>query len=526
MSRNAATGIYTRVDNSFSNPVLGTTISPTDADTFFDDVEVAMNSFIGTSTSSLAIGTGTKTFTTQLTKTFLPGTFVQALSQANPTTDYMYGSVTSYNPATGALVLNVTAIGGSGTLADWGLVMAGAQGPVGLTGPGYAATSVSSQTIGSSGTKTFTTQSGLAYSAGARVRAADAGAPATNYMEGVVSSYSGTTLAFTADRSVGSGTLTSWTINIAGDRGAPGSGDMTSTNNLSDVSAKYTAYDNLSVHGADIASASTVNLETATGNLVDVTGTTTITAITLSEGHERTVRFTGILTLTNGASLVLPGATNITTAAGDYAVFRAYGAGVVRCIAFTKASGKSVIFPSLTDISARGQGKETIFVPAVSMTSRTTNGPSAGSVEMSTNKNMFKTLDFDTTTQEFAQFEVWFPKSWNLGTVTFQPMWSHAATTTNFGVAFGLAGVARSDNDAGDVAFGTAVTSVDTGGTTNNIYLGPESAAITIAGTPAAGDTVLFQINRTVADAGDTMAIDARLHGVRLFFTTNAATDA
>ena len=50
--------------------------------------------------------------------------------------------------------------------------------------------------------------------------------------------------------------------------------------------------------------------------------------------------------------------------------------------------------------------------------------------------------------------------------------------------------------------------------------------AITIAGTPTAGDTVQFQLNRTVADAGDTMAINARLHGIRLFFTTNAATDA
>lgn len=181
---------------------------------------------------------------------------------------------------------------------------------------------------------------------------------------------------------------------------------------------------------------------------------------------------------------------------------------------------------ALTTLTARGQGLETIFIPASAMTARTTNGAAAGTAEMSTNKNMFKTLDFDTTTQEFAQFEIWFPKSWNLGTVTFQPVWSHAATTTNFGVVWGLAGVARSDDDAGDVAFGTAQTSTDTGGTTNDIYLGPTSSAITIAGTPAAGDTVQFQINRTVSDGSDTMGIDARLHGVRLFFTTNAATDA
>ena len=90
--------------------------------------------------------------------------------------------------------------------------------------------------------------------------------------------------------------------------------------------------------GADIASAATVNLDTATGNLVDVTGTVTITAITLSQGRERTVRFTGALTLTNGASLVLPGAANITTAAGDFAVFRGYASGVVRCVVYVPAA--------------------------------------------------------------------------------------------------------------------------------------------------------------------------------------------
>lgn len=90
--------------------------------------------------------------------------------------------------------------------------------------------------------------------------------------------------------------------------------------------------------GADIASAGTVNLDTATGDLIDVTGVTTITAVTLSQGRKRFVRFTGILTLTNGASLVLPGGANITTAAGDYAIFAGYSAGVVRCIHYEKSA--------------------------------------------------------------------------------------------------------------------------------------------------------------------------------------------
>jgi hypothetical protein len=95
--------------------------------------------------------------------------------------------------------------------------------------------------------------------------------------------------------------------------------------------------------GSNIASASTINLTTATGNYVHITGTTTITAITLAQGAERTIVFDGALTFTNGASLILPSGANITTAAGDTAIVRGEAAGVVRCINYTRANGLAVI---------------------------------------------------------------------------------------------------------------------------------------------------------------------------------------
>ena len=88
--------------------------------------------------------------------------------------------------------------------------------------------------------------------------------------------------------------------------------------------------------GADIASAATIDLDASTGDVVDVTGTTTITAITLGDGVEKTVRFTGILTLTDGASLELPGSADIVTAVGDVAVFRGDSGSIVRCIAYQR----------------------------------------------------------------------------------------------------------------------------------------------------------------------------------------------
>ena len=170
-------------------------------------------------------------------------------------------------------------------------------------------------------------------------------------------------------------------------------------------------------------------------------------------------------------------------------------------------------------------GQQTIWIPAVAMYTPTTNGAAAGSIELPTNDVQLKTLDFDTTTQEFAQFAIQMPKSWDLSTLVARFVWSHASTTTNFGVAWQIQAYAFADNTALDTAFGTAVVVTDTGGTTNNLYLSPETGNITVGGTPSPEEHVIFRVARVPANAGDTMAIDARLHGVRIHYTTNAASD-
>lgn len=73
---------------------------------------------------------------------------------------------------------------------------------------------------------------------------------------------------------------------------------------------------------SNITSGTTIDLGAAVGRIVDVTGTTPITSFgTVAAGVWRIVRFTGALTLThNATSLILPGAANITTAAGDCAI--------------------------------------------------------------------------------------------------------------------------------------------------------------------------------------------------------------
>jgi hypothetical protein len=106
----------------------------------------------------------------------------------------------------------------TGTPGTWALV--GATGPTGAAGPGYLATSTTSLATAGSASKSFTTQSGLAYSVGARIRATSVGTG--EYMEGLVTSYSGTTLVATMDTNSGTGTHADWNINLAGNVGATG----------------------------------------------------------------------------------------------------------------------------------------------------------------------------------------------------------------------------------------------------------------------------------------------------------------
>lgn len=172
-------------------------------------------------------------------------------------------------------------------------------------------------------------------------------------------------------------------------------------------------------------------------------------------------------------------------------------------------------------------GRHAVFIPAAAMTPSASGGcATLATIASAANQPDIQSLDFDATTQEFAQFSLRMPKSWDEGTVTFAPVWSHAATTTNFDVVWELQGVAVSNDDAIAVAYGTAQSSTDTGGTTNDLYVGPESSAITIAGTPAAEDVVFFRIARAPANGSDTLAVDARLHGITLYITTDAGNDA
>lgn len=160
--------------------------------------------------------------------------------------------------------------------------------------------------------------------------------------------------------------------------------------------------------------------------------------------------------------------------------------------------------------------KRAFYIPASAMTAATTNGAASGTIETATNKIIIPVFDFDTTTQEFVAVAIPSPHFWDASTVTVQFIWT--AASGSGAVVWAAQGIAFSDDDAMDTAYGTEQTVTDTLITAVDDHHTAFTSAITIAGTPVAGDLVCLRFKRVPGDAGDTLGVDARLIGVKVRF--------
>jgi hypothetical protein len=222
---------------------------------------------------------------------------------------------------------------------------------------------------------------------------------------------------------------------------------------------------------------------------------------------------------------------NFTIKAGDIQIFFNESDDSIR-IQDNRISPEGIIYQA--DYSATLQdnslvpkrfvvGVQDLFVSASAMWPRTT-GPCSDltKTEIATSLFNIQSLDFDQTTQEFAQFQIALPRKWNNGTVTAVFYWTAAAGSGD--VQWGISGGAYSNDDALTVAFGTAQTVDDTLIATNDLHITSATSAITLAGTPAAADFLAFQISRN--PGSDTLTADAKLLGVSIRITTSTAKDA
>lgn len=269
--------------------------------------------------------------------------------------------------------------------------------------------------------------------------------------------------------------------------------------------------------GSDITSVGGAPAICATGTsaYAKITGTTTITSFgTAAAGCSRWITFTGALTLTyNATSMILDGAANYTTTAGDVIWAVSEGSGNWRVRIFP-VSGKTVV--------PNSNGVHKVWIPVEAMTANASIPPAFSSVAVTSIQ--FNVLSFDASSIEAAHFTISMPSSWNEGAVTFVPIWSAGSSSGD--VVWRLNCTAVSNDDAFPSTFTNGVNSTDTFIVAGDLHRGPESSALTCDGTPAANDLVLFRIIRFATDGGDTLAADANLLGIEVYLTTDAATDA
>ena len=261
------------------------------------------------------------------------------------------------------------------------------------------------------------------------------------------------------------------------------------------------------INGSDISTSDTTY---SAGTNISLSGTTFNVDDAFLKNNASDVT-SGTVTMAN---LIIGDAGNIGSATDTDAIAISSG-GVVN---FTQA-------PTVASAAIKTVGTENIWVPATAMTPRDNAGCAAlATVAAGTNgRPDFHVLDFDKDSDEHAQFNIAMPKSWDGGNVYFYVYWIGLASTD--GVAWGLQVLSLNDNEEFNQAYGTAVVVTDASqGDVTELLVSGKSGAIGCSG--ADNDLLCFQVFRDVSDGSDDMAGDARLFGLLLEYTTNAATDA
>jgi hypothetical protein len=151
----------------------------------------------------------------------------------------------------------------------------------------------------------------------------------------------------------------------------------------------------------NLASAATTDIGAQNSVFLNITGTTTITSFGTNYNGPRYIRFDGALTLThNATTLILPGAANITTAAGDSAIVVPSGspANGWRVAGYQKADGSPISIPngSVTPAKLSTGG---LFWDASGNVGIGTTSPAAKLHVYNSNDNVITaTRDLDVTT--------------------------------------------------------------------------------------------------------------------------------
>lgn len=171
------------------------------------------------------------------------------------------------------------------------------------------------------------------------------------------------------------------------------------------------------------------------------------------------------------------------------------------------------------------QGLHSVWIPARALHPGNFNG--AGFKQViggSATSPTIPLLTFSPSVQQYAEFSIFWPKSWNVSNLSVQFVWSHETAASNFGVVWGIRSEYAANNSKYNDNFSSPVSVNDTGGVAYNLYVSNE---VSLPATGATADSIgYYQVLRAAGNGSDTLAVPALLHGLIIKYTVNAGDDS
>ena len=252
-------------------------------------------------------------------------------------------------------------------------------------------------------------------------------------------------------------------------------------------------------------SGSTVTINTTAGGVTGIVGGTGISA-SANTGNV-TVTNTGVTSLAANSPASVSGATGAVTVTIGNATTSVLGVASFTSTDFAVTAGAVTLSHQRNIVLMAGSGWST-----------TTAGCAYSTlVESTTNKENIWYADFDKDTDENIEWSIILPNDFATdatATMTAQFVWTAASGSGN--VTWACKWISYGDNEVIDAAYGTAQSVTDTLQTANYKHVSSATAAITGAGTPAAGEFAQIRVYRDVSEDG--LTTDARLMSVILTY--------
>ncbi len=179
----------------------------------------------------------------------------------------------------------------------------------------------------------------------------------------------------------------------------------------------------------------------------------------------------------------------------------------------------STVTGSFTDNTGTGGGSsqyvQEIYIDAGAMLTGI-SGASPSSISVSNSGIAYDCFNFDASTSGYAHFKLKLP-DYNLGNLKARFDWTTSGASG--AVVWGIQGVAIGDGDSLSTAWGSPQEIADSFVTGTGVHVTSSTPEITLAGSPQANDLLFFRVYRDTFDAGDTLAVNASLLGLKLQYT-------